>query len=207
MTATAAANSGTAARTGVVALGSTSIAITQDGAPAAPCSFKLTPSINPVPAQGGDFSLDVATDAHCKWDVSSSHDWMSASSTGMTGSGRVPFGVRPNAGDPRSGRLVVGTAAVTIGQDGCVTSIAPDAQKLPSGSASGKISVTALAGCEWALKATAWILRVPEKGIGSQSFAFLVEANSGPQRTGTIEIGGRKVDVIQDGFYKGAVAW
>lgn len=196
--ASIAANGG-AARSGRIAVGSASLTVTQDAAPPAPCTFKLAASQNPVPASGGDFRLDVGTSAGCKWQASSSDEWIGISSGGMAGSASIPFVVRPNTGDPRSGRIAVGDTTITIAQAGCVTDVSPANQDLPSGTSSGKLAVSAIGNCLWTVRAPSWIVGLPASGAGSSAVAFRVEANTGPARTGTIEIGGRKVQVRQAG--------
>jgi hypothetical protein len=123
----------------------------------------------------------------------------------MTGSGSVSFAVRPNTGDPREGVITVDKASVVIRQEGCVTGVEPAVQKLPSGAGGGKVGVTASDACTWSVRAPAWILGLPDSGKGAGGFGFRVESNPGQDRSGTIEIGGRKVDVTQAGFFHDGV--
>ena len=193
------------ARAGRIDAGGASVTIAQDAAAPAPCTFTLSASRNPVPAQAGSFTLDVFTAAHCGWSAASTAGWIGVSTAPMTGSGSVSFSVRPNMGDPREDAITVDKASVVIRQDGCVTGVGPAVQQLPSGAGGGKVGVTAPAACAWSVKAPAWILGLPSSGNGSGGFGFRVESNPGPDRFGTIEIGGHKVDVAQAGFNGGVV--
>ncbi|MGH9801127.1 MAG: putative Ig domain-containing protein, partial [Blastocatellia bacterium] len=61
--------------------------------------------------------------------------------------------------------------------------------------------MTAGAGCAWtATRNAAWILLSNFGGTGNGSVGFMVAANSGPQRTGTMTIAGLTFTVTQDGF-------
>jgi hypothetical protein len=186
-------------------VGNTSLAITQEGAALPACTFALKPSHGSVGALGGDhYSIDVSTLAHCDWKASSDSDWLVLSTQGATGSGTMRFVARPNAGDPRSARVSVNSAVVVISQDGCVADVRVEPQRFPSSASSGRVAVSTVGGCGWSVKAPAWLLGVPGLGKGSSTFDFRVEANPGPARTGTIEIGGRRVEVTQAGFTIGA---
>ena len=83
----------------------------------------------------------------------------------------------------------------------CLFSINPPSQNFVAAGGSGSVNVTASAGCAWAANSNAaWIVLSNFNGIGNGSVGYMVTANTGAQRTGTITIAGQTFTVTQDGF-------
>ena len=85
---------------------------------------------------------------------------------------------------------------------GCTYAITPTTcQNFPAAGGSGTINVTTDAGCAWtAASNDAWIVLASFGGTGSGSVGYMVSANTGAQRTGSITIAGQTFCVTQDAF-------
>jgi hypothetical protein len=203
----AAPNSGSE-RAGTLTVAGRTLTVTQDAAAApapAPvaCTYALTPTSHTVPAAGATgLSTTITTPATCAWTASSEVGWLSitAGSSG-TGTGTVTFSATANSGPARSGTIVVGGAIVTVNQGtGCSVTIAPTSQAFGATGGTGTpIEVTAAAGCPWtSADDQPWIaITSGTSGTGNGSVGFTVDANVGPERTGTITVGGRTFTVSQ----------
>jgi hypothetical protein len=70
-------------------------------------------------AAGGSYSAQVSTGSTCGWTASTSLSWVALYATSGTGSGPVPFEVRPNTSTfGRTGVVTVGGQSLTVAQDG-----------------------------------------------------------------------------------------
>jgi hypothetical protein len=88
----------------------------------------------------------------------------------------------------------------TVGS-GCSFALNPTTQNFAATGGSGSVTVTTTAGCAWmASSNAAWITLGNFSGTGSGSVGFLVAANTGVQRTGTVSIAGQPFSVTQDAF-------
>jgi uncharacterized protein (TIGR03437 family) len=90
-------------------------------------------------------------------------------------------------------RITPGTA--------CGYTISPAAQNTPASGNSGTVSVTAGSGCSWtAVSNAAWItVTSGASGTGPGTVGYLVQTNTGAQRTGTVTIAGRTFTITQAG--------
>ncbi|MGH9873235.1 MAG: Calx-beta domain-containing protein [Pyrinomonadaceae bacterium] len=82
----------------------------------------------------------------------------------------------------------------------CVTGVTATNQTFSNGVGSGSISVTAPNGCNWTASSTAasWLfITSGGSGSGNGTVNFGVNANNGPQRSGTIVIGQKVIVVTQ----------
>lgn len=99
----AAANAGPGSRTGMIAVGSQSFAVTQND-PA--CTFALTPASASIAAQGGSSSIGVATASGCAWAASTSASWITLTNASASGAGVVVFSVAANATSATRGAAI-----------------------------------------------------------------------------------------------------
>lgn len=116
-----------------------------------------------------------------------------------TESGSIGFEVAPNPGPARTGSMIIGGRTLTVTQaGGCAFTLSPS-QNLPTAGGMGVVTVTSTAGCAWTAKSDVPWLRITSgiRGAGMGSVEFAVAANQGPQRTGTIRIGGQNFTVTQ----------
>ncbi|MCA1815021.1 MAG: pre-peptidase C-terminal domain-containing protein, partial [Acidobacteria bacterium] len=112
---TVAANSTTAARSGMLTVGGQTFTVNQDAA----CAAGVFPASAPFTQSGGTGRLSVFPTGQCSWTVSTATPWIhittpAGGGTG-TGNGRVRFSVDANGGaSTRTGTINVGTATFTV---------------------------------------------------------------------------------------------
>ena len=94
-----AANTGTARDTVIGVAGVAAHTVSQ--AAPAECSYTIDPPAASFPAEGGDGSFDVQTDAGCAWTATSDKDWVTVTAGSGTGPGTVQYTVAGNSGDER----------------------------------------------------------------------------------------------------------
>ena len=80
-------------------------------------------------------------------------------------------------------------------------SILPSSSSYAASGGTGSITVTTGAGCPWtAASGVSWLtITSGASGSGSGTVAYAVASNTGPDRTGTLSIGGRTFTVTQSG--------
>ena len=196
------ANTG-AARSGVVIVAGKTVAVEQEGAPA-PCTYRLTPDSRNIGADGGDFSVAVATQASCAWTASSEAAWITITDARSgTGSGTFVARIAANTGGARSGVIRVGSETLTVQQAGrtCSYGIKPTYYDAGRGPDDIRVNVTAPSGCAWTATSPAPWATISEgrSGSGQGVVRILVEANSGAERTAELTIAGEAFRLKQLG--------
>ena len=195
---TVAANSGPQ-RTGTMTVAGQTFTVTQDSG----CAFSILPTSQNFAAAGGSNSVAVTSATGCVWTATSNAAWITINSgTPGSGNGTLNYSVAVNSGPQRSGTITVAGQTFTVTQDsGCTFSLLPTSQNFAAAGGSGSTNVTTVAGCAWtATSNAAWITPTVFNGTGSSSVGYLVTANTGPQRSGTMTIAGQTFTVIQDAF-------
>ena len=199
-----AANEGTAARDGEIAVNDTRVRVSQR----APCRYDVSPSNQGMNAAGGAGSLTVTTSSDCAWTATSDVSWISVSQpTSGSGTATIRFNVGTNTGAERTGGIAVGNQRATITQappatstPGCTYSIAPTSQSLAAaGGAGSPVAVSTQSTCRWSATSNVSWLTVTSgaSGTGNGSVGFSATANPGSARTGTISIAGSTLPVSQ----------
>ncbi len=191
-----AANSGTA-RSGTITIAGRSLAIAQ----AAGCTYSVQPLTQDVGGDGGNVAVSVSTGIGCSWSASSAVDWITVSTAGDD-AGQATLTVKPNASPPRTGTVSVAGRTVTINQASlCRWSFAPQSHDLPASGGTGNVLVFVTGACSWtAVPNVPWIqITAGGSGTGGALLQFLVAANTGASRTGTIALGGENYVVHQAG--------
>lgn len=198
-----AANTG-GARTGHITVGTTTVTVVQ-AAPAAPaCSYSITPSSVAIADAGGTGTVTVATPSGCTWTATSNAAWIVVTAgASSSGPGSVAYSVAGNTGAARSGTLLVAGQTFTVNQAAtpCTFGISPTSQTVTNASGTGTtVMVTTQAACAWtAVSNDSWIaITPPATGVGSGSFGWTYNANTGGQRTGTMTVAGQTFTVTQD---------
>ena len=83
----------------------------------------------------------------------------------------------------------------------CSFSIVPGSHNYIAAGENGSVGVTAGSNCNWTAQSNVpWITLVNSGGTGNGSVNFIVEANPGAQRTGTVTIAGQTFTASQDAF-------
>jgi len=220
-TYTVTANPGTR-RNGSINIAGQTFNVVQDGA----CTYTLTPTLQQFVVAGGPGTINVSAPGGCAWTATSAADWvMITSGASGTGNGTVSYFVTTNNSDMgRTGTISVGDQTFNVTQDGgCHYTISPTSQNFASAGGSDAISVTTMANCDWqAISSVPWItvstgILAPggktlgreftptisksvtsNSGTGNGTVNYTVAANTGPPRTGTLNIAGNLFTVTQD---------
>lgn len=174
------------------------------------CEATLSPASAIVPASGGSPRFDVRADARCQWTAAASVPWIAIrSGAAGSGNGTVRLDVEANTGAVRVGTVTAAGQTFTVTQEsGCAVALsAPELTVAAEGGAAG-VDVRAPAGCDWTAEAAQpWTtITGGATGTGDGRVAFTVAANTGPQRTGTIAIGGEVLTIRQAGECGFAIA-
>lgn len=195
------ANSGSA-RAGTINVAGQTFTVTQVAA--AGCSYSISPTTQGFGAGGGGGSTNVTTGPGCNWTAVSNASWISLTSSGSgTGSGSVFFDVAPNPGGARNGTLTIAGQTYTVTQSAlptCSFSITPMAQSIGAiGGAGDTIDVSTASGCTWSATSNAPWLTITSgaSGSGDGAVNFLVLANAGGSRVGTLTVAGHTFTVSQ----------
>ncbi len=98
--------------------------------------------------------------------------------------------------------MTVAGQTFTVTQDsGCTFSLLPTSQNFAAAGGSNSVNITTSIGCAWSITSNAaWIIPTVFSGTGSSSIGYVVTANTGPQRSGTMTIAGQTFTVVQDAF-------
>lgn len=189
------------ARTGTLIVAGQVVLIEQARTPVADCRYSIGATALSVDASGGSREVPVSTSANCPWTAESHAPWITITS-GLTGTGPGVVRLRVTAtdGPSRTGRLSVAGSFVTVEQSpGCAYTVEPSAFNAPAPGGPGAIAVLAGGGCGWsAATSTPWIsITSAANSRGDGRVDFMVAANAGPARAGSLEIAGRPVAVTQ----------
>jgi hypothetical protein len=195
----AAANTGTAARHGNIAVNGQRAGLDQGGLG---CTFSLGQTSLTMDAAGGQGGVAVSGASGCPWTATSNAAWITitAGSSG-TGSGSVAFTIAANPGTSRTGTMTIAGQTFTVTERGasdCTFSLSPGALNVAPAGGSGTVSVSTGSRCAWTATSNAsWItITSGASGTGNGTVGFTVAASSGP-RSGTITIGDQTFTVNQ----------
>jgi hypothetical protein len=184
-------------RSGSLTVAGLSVPVTQGEG----CAPVISPSAHNVGAAGGSGVVTVAVGEGCPWSAASPAPWITITSEGSgSGTSDVRFTVSANTSPERTATLTVAGHPVSVTQaSGCTIGLAPSSQAFAASGGSGSIGVTAGPGCPWsASPAAGWItVTSGSSGTGGGDARFSVAANTGPERTGTIAVGGGSFVVSQ----------
>jgi hypothetical protein len=201
---TAQANTG-AARSGTITVGGQTATITQPAAAAqqGTCSYTIGGASQSIAAAGGPGSVAVSTQTSCSWTATSNAAWITGVTPNGTATGTVRFTVAANTGSARSGTITIAGQTFTINQAAaapapCTYAINPVAQSIAGAGGGGSVAVTAGPSCAWtAISNASWITVTTASGTGNGTANFVVAANPGAARSGTITIAGQTFTVNQ----------
>jgi hypothetical protein len=165
------------------------------------CTATLSPSSATVDDAGGEGSFAVQTSAGCSWTAASTMSWLTiVSGAAGTGQGTVRFAAARNSGPSRSAAITAGGQTFTVTQgNGCSISLRTSSFSAAASGGNGSVDVSAGGGCGWMATSNAgWVsITSGANGTGNGSVGFTVAANSGPDRQGTLSIGGRTFTISQ----------
>ena len=202
---TAAANTTSTQRTGVIAIAGRTFTVTQQAAvaPQALCNATLSSNGMSIPSSALNISVGVSVTDGCSWTATSTAAWISvAAPAGGQGSGRnVGFAIAQNPGSStRVGSANVAGKTFQVTQAGaCQYSVTPTTVSLGSAAGAAGVSVTAGVGCEWTAQSSVpWITLNSSSGTGGGTVGLNVSANTtSSARSATLTIAGTSVTVNQ----------
>jgi len=167
-----------------------------------PCEFHLSSERESVEATGGDRTIHVeATSPQCGWTATADVPWITiVNGREGVGNGSVTFRIEAGIGPPRTGKVTIGRETVLVEQGtGCSVSLSTSKVAIGAEGGPASVEVASGAGCAWTAAASVpWITIIAgREGSGSGTVNFRVDAATGPQRTGTLTIGGQHVLIEQ----------
>jgi len=177
---------------------------TSTGPSPAKCAVTLAAPASPVSSGGDTATVGVTTQPECAWSASSDAAWI----TGLTpssgqGSAQLQMQIAGNPdGISRQGNIIVNGQRALIRQDAaaCRFELSTLEQTIPASGGTGRITITAAAGCAWSARADAtWVvLTGGTTGTGSGSVAYAIGSNAGTTaRSASIVVAGQTVKVTQ----------
>jgi len=201
---TVAANPGTASRTGTLSVGGESHVITQ-AAPSA-CTYTLSPAVLNIGAGGGWFPFEMVTGPGCAWAWAGPYyPWVGLrqdTGTGLTTNSIITLW--NSSSQPRTAVITIQGQQLTVIQAGapCVLSMSTNMSTYAAAGSAGSFTVSAPADCNNWTPATSdsWINITSGSITNFGSVNFIVAANSGPARTGSITIGTQTHTITQAAF-------
>ena len=165
------------------------------------CSYALSSGGQSFGATGGAGSVGLTTAGGCAWTASSGESWITITSgTSGTGSGSVSFAVASNEGPARTGTLTIAGQIFTVTQEaGCSYALSVTNQTVSAAGGAASVGLTTAAGCSWVAGSNvSWVTVTSSgSGAGAGSIDYEVAVNTGPQRTGTLSIGGQILTIVQ----------
>ena len=166
------------------------------------CTYSIWPTQQPASSVGGIGSVGVTAGAGCAWSAASNAGWLTVTGGASgSGNGTVGYSVQANTGGARVGTLSIAGQTFTVNQDAlsCDYSINPQSASVAATGGTGSVGVTAAAGCMWSASSNANWLTVTggASGTGNGTVGYLVQANTGGARAGTLSIAGQTFTVNQ----------
>jgi|GEM_PF-2108685 len=159
------------------------------------CQVSVSPSTVTVATGGGNNTAQVTATAGQSWTASTTAPWITVTGGTGTGSGTFSFTTAANTGGARTATINVScgnsSATVTVNQSGstsnCNITVSPTAINVPASTGSGSFQVSA--NQQWsATTAAAWLQISPSSGNGNGTITYNYAANTGPARTGVINL-------------------
>ena len=180
--------------------------VTQDGNS---CNYSVDSSPLIFDNEGGSETVSVGANPNaCTFEVDfvdGNPSW--ASIQRVPGSGNFTVEVSPNL-EPNDRTATIGLTGnagifsrITVQQSGCSFEVSPFDFEIDPRSQEIEVAVSATEGCNWeAIPDVGWITAITGTGTGNGIAQFSVAANNGGvERSGTIDIEGNIVEVVQSG--------
>lgn len=170
---------------------------------ATPCpSFLIFPTSRAHSPEAETGVVEARNATVCEWPVSTSANWITVTS-GKSGSGdgAVTYTITPNRTPlNRSASISIGGKSYNINQaTSCPVSISPGTRSHSADAELGTVFVTTPDGCEWTATSTSsWIsISAGASAKGNGVVEYVVSANNGASRSGSITIGDKSFSISQ----------
>ncbi|MCC6548138.1 BACON domain-containing protein [Candidatus Sumerlaeota bacterium] len=198
-------------RTGTITLVGTAVQFTVTQTR---CGYTISPTQSPTipPAGATNLTVTLTTDANCPWAISTQNNWIQIQSAASgNGNSTVIYNVLPNPGPQRVGSITIADRTFPVTQDGtdsCSFALAPAEVTFSGAGGPGSVQLTVATGCVWTAQSDQpWLTIVsagndstaPFEGTTSATINYIVAANAGLARVGTITAGGQTHTVRQFG--------
>jgi hypothetical protein len=211
-----AANSAADARQTSVTVASRAVAVHQAGTPPQPvtCEYAVSPLDTVVHWHITTVSVSVSTSAGCTWTATPSDGWLSIDRTSGSGPASITASF-PVFTEDASRRAAVQVRWPTptagqnawVTQEGCRYGFETTASVPAVGGTrmltvvTQPVSASCAIGCPWTATSNVSWMHVTSSmpRAGDDAFSYLVDANTGATRVGTITIAGRPHTVTQAG--------
>jgi M6 family metalloprotease-like protein len=190
--------------------------VTVSYAPAPVCASSAG-GLQTFAAAGGKGSVPVAAPGTCSWSAGTSVPWITLGAPNSgTGNGSLSFTVAANIDvAPRWGRITVGDAFAIVIQAGASAwmTLSPQTAFVSAAGGTGQIAAaTSAPDYSWDFSTfTPWITDVDSSTMypGPATVSYIVAQNAGPERTGTITVGGLPFSITQRGGWAdpNGIAW
>ena len=172
----------------------------------AQCTYSVSPTTIGSPSTPGSRTVTVITGTQCTWSAVSTAPWITVTS-GATGQGigSVTFVLAENqTASARTGTVTVAGQTVTVTQEAssCTYTVTPTSFAVGTLGTSRTLSVTSGTSCKWSAASTVTWITITNAGSGSgmSAVTFSVAANTAQgTRTGTLNVAGQSVTVLQAG--------
>jgi len=157
-------------------------------------------------SDGGNGTIPVTAASGCSWTAAASVPWITVGTPGSgAGNGSAAFAVAANPNvSPRWGKVTIGGRFVVVTQSGSAgyISLSPQSAVFSAAGGTGQVAVSASSpDVEWETGWNAtWITSVDclcLQDVGSGILRYTIAANSGPQRTAVLTIGGLAFTITQ----------
>ncbi len=185
-------------RTGTVTIGGVNVQITQaDG-----CAASWSSGSMEFTAGGGTQTATAGGSSACTFSVSPGQ-WITVDSTSVRGGGSVRVTVAASDGPAWSRNVTISyggqSDTFSVSQaDGCSSSGSTASLSFTSGSGSESATAGGASYCSFRVSDDQdWISVDSTSVSGGGSVSVSVTANDGPERTGTVRIGGARVQITQ----------
>ena len=194
-----------AERPGTVRIGDTRIPVTQAESPCLAAPGVSLTSVD-FGQEGGARDVRVYDQDHCDHAVSADEDWITASPSPVWGDGTVEVSVTANTGAARTGTVSISDTSVSVSQEAYVepcpsslTSVNPSSRTSPAAGETFNIRASAeRPDCRFSVGSNrSWIGVSASRVNGDGTVSITVDPNDGPQRSGTVTIGGRSLSITQ----------
>ena len=169
-----------------------------------PCQFSVSPTSLKLPGGPATARVNVVAPSGCLWNASSQSGWLTVSSQGA-GIGAAEVLATPNTGVTRTGFVTVAGQSITIEQapQACAYTVTPN--PIPAQNSAGgnvALDIATAPGCPWWTDPMpSWITPSATQGIGTGPLQLTLAPNTlATERSASLFIAGRKVDVMQDGL-------
>lgn len=179
------------------------VAVESTATQASNCTYSISSANASFTSSGGSGSVSVSSQNGCTWTTTNNaSSWVTITGGASgTGGGTVSYTVAANTGAQRTGTIIIADKTFTITQAApapvCTYNISPTSASPAAGGGSGSVSVTTSNGCSWTATSNVSWITTSASGTSGGSAGYLVAANTGPARSGTINVAGNTFTVNQ----------